>query len=276
MNAEIKTGWERERRVHFDEIVETYDRTRPDYPGELIEGVFRYIGPDSGKKALEIGAGTGKATLPSLDAGYDVTAVELGENMAAFLREKFRKYRDFRVVNSAFEDAALGEDEYDLIYAASAFHWVDAEIGCPKALRLLKRGGVLALLRYSAVPADGKAFYEEIQALYKEYERESYQRPRPITKEWLRTPDGIRWGFGAEFRGMEAYGFADVAMNQLDISRTFSADEYIAFMDTMSDHRAMPEADRSALYAGLRDVIKRNDGRLTVEYIFQAYMGRKP
>ena len=62
-----RTGWERERRTHFDEIVLDYDRVRPEYPAEMFEDAIAYAG---GNKALEIGAGTGKATGPFLQAGF--------------------------------------------------------------------------------------------------------------------------------------------------------------------------------------------------------------
>lgn len=105
MGADMRTGWEREKRTHFDEIVENYDRIRPEFPGTLYADIFEYVGTDTVKKALEIGAGTGKATVPFLDAGYDVIAVEIGVNMASFLRERFKKFRNFSVRIAAFEDA---------------------------------------------------------------------------------------------------------------------------------------------------------------------------
>ncbi|MCL2694603.1 MAG: hypothetical protein FWE60_05815, partial [Oscillospiraceae bacterium] len=84
MTVGNKTGWELNHRTHFDEIVSDYDKIRPEYPRGLFKDIISYSGAAKGKRALEIGAGTGKATTPFLDAGYNVTAVELGENMAEF------------------------------------------------------------------------------------------------------------------------------------------------------------------------------------------------
>ena len=116
------TGWERNKRIIFDEIVMKYEKIRWEYPGELIADIIRYTGPQNGKKALEIGAGTGKATAPFLEAGYLVTAVEMSKNMTGFLSEKFKGYANFNVIPSTFEDASLDEESYDLVYAASSFH----------------------------------------------------------------------------------------------------------------------------------------------------------
>lgn len=72
----------------FDEDAATYDRWRPRYVPELFAAVFQYAGPPG--KALEMGLGTGQATEPFLQAGWQVTGVERGERLAAFAWEKFR------------------------------------------------------------------------------------------------------------------------------------------------------------------------------------------
>lgn len=274
--SDEKTGWERSRRTHFDEIVADYDKMRPEYPSELFGDIFRYAGAGNGKKALEIGAGTGKATAPFLGAGYDVTAVELGGNMAAFLRERFKGYKNFRVITAAFEDASLEENRYGLIYAASAFHWVNAEIGCPKAFRLLQSGGTVALFRYNIMAEDAEESYRDIQAVYEKYYHSYYtsnQRPVKKSKEEFENPSEILLAFG--FESLEAHGFKDVSMKFYDGTRTFGADEYIAWLDTMSDHRSLPESNRAALYAGVKEAIIKHGGHYKVDFIFQLYMGRK-
>ncbi len=277
MQTENGIGWERNNRTFFDEIVINYDKVRWGYPDELYMDINRYIGPKSGKKALEIGAGTGKATVQFLNMGYDVTAVELGVHMSEFLLDRFKDYTDFNVVTATFEDASLEEDNYDLVYAASAFHWVDAEIGCPKVYRLLKQGGTFVLFRNNPVPADGEEIYEEIQSVYEKYYHSYYtSRKRPVRKsrEDFWKPSEIYNSF--RFEDLELYGFRDVIMKLYDASQTYSADEYIALLDTYSDHRGLPDVNREALYAGIKDVILRHGGQHKVDYIFQLYMGRKP
>lgn len=271
-----KTGWERENRTHFDEIVVNYDSIRPEYPDQMIEDILRYVGPDRGKAALEIGAGTGKATRHFLRAGYDVTAVEAGAGMAAFLRDRFRDREDFRVIVAPFEDATLYENHYDLLYAASAFHWVDAEIGCPKAFRLLKPGGVFALLRYNYVTDDGNALYEQIQALYEIHFRSHYpSRTRPIhrTEADYKKPCEVERGYG--FRDLADYGFTDITMKFYFDQRMLTADEYIRHLDTHADHRGLPEANRAALYQGIREAIREHGGMYPLKHTFQSYIGRK-
>ncbi|MEX1377189.1 MAG: rRNA adenine N-6-methyltransferase family protein [Eubacteriales bacterium] len=92
--AEVGTGWERDRRTHFDDIVSSYDRMRPEYPNELFEDILSYSSLKYDVKSLEIGAGTGKATIPFLSKSFHVTAVEIGKNMASYLSKKFEKYQN--------------------------------------------------------------------------------------------------------------------------------------------------------------------------------------
>ena len=277
--GDIKTGWELENRTHFDEIVVNYDKIRPECPGKLFTDIFDYIGTDKAKNTLEIGAGTGKATIPFLDAGYDVTAVEISVNMVKVLRDRFKDYNKFKVINTAFEDALLEENTYDLIYAVSAFHWVNAQIGCPKVLRLLKTGGAVALicytgvLRYAGAPGEDEETYEKIQEIYKKYFHKPYKKPLKISKEIMKEPDEIFKRYG--FKDLRDYGFTDISINLYDASRIFNADEYITLLDTYADHRNLPENDKRYLYEGIKEVILKNGGCYKMDNIFQLYMGRK-
>jgi len=276
MGLDNGMGWERNKRTLFDEIVVNYDKVRGGYPNKLFDDVIQYSGLEKGMKALEIGAGTGKATAPFLDKGYVVTAVEMGTNMAGFLSDKFKDYTHFNVITSTFEDALLEEDSYDLIYSATAFHWVDAEIGCPKVFRLLRNGGTFALFRSNPVPAEGEELYEEIQMVYDKYYYTYYnsnERPVRKSKDEFRTPSEIYKGF--RFESLEQYGFREVTMKLYEASRTYSTDEYIALLDTYSDHRGLPDSNRAAVYKGIKEAIIRHGGYHKVDYIFQLYMGRK-
>ena len=276
MGANI-TGWEPEKRMHFDEIVGNYDRIRPEYPDKLFADVINFMGPDK-KKALEIGAGTGKATAPFLKAGYDVTAVEIGENMAEFLREKFKECTNFNVIVSAFESAVLDESSYDLIYAGSAFHWVNAEIGCPKVFNLLKSGGVFALFRYNFFATHNKLLDDEIHTVYNKYYF-SYYTSKSRAPRYRRTHDEFKESseilknYG--FEDLKIYGFNDVLMNFYDVTWTLDASGYIELLDTFADHRSLPEENREALYAGIKETILKHGGYITETDVFQLYMGRK-
>lgn len=102
-------------RLTFNQVPEDYDRLRPHYPDALASDLIAYSGLDSTKKALEIGIGTGQATLSYLKTGCELVAVELGDQLAQYTRKKFASYDRFEVLNQDFENALLDENSYDLI-----------------------------------------------------------------------------------------------------------------------------------------------------------------
>jgi SAM-dependent methyltransferase len=127
----------------FDEDVANYDRARPRYPTELFERLERWCGMGAGTRVLEIGPGTGLATLPLLELGAEIVAVEPGHNMVAYLRRRVEGRR-CRVIESRFEDASV-DGAFDLAVAGTSFHWVEPVAGIEKLARLLPCGAWLAL-----------------------------------------------------------------------------------------------------------------------------------
>jgi ubiquinone/menaquinone biosynthesis C-methylase UbiE len=277
MEESIKTGWERENRTHFNEITEKYDKARWDYPDILYDDIFKYVGYETSKKAIEIGPGTGKSTKPFLEAGYDITAVELSQNMADYIQEKFSKFHNLSIIISSFEDTVLNSNSYDLVYAASAFHWVTPEIGCPKVFNYLKDNGVFALFRNNAKPKYYDNLFHKIQKEYDKYFNKGINSKIIFTVdehiENYKKPIEIFKNFG--FENMSQFGFNDIVMKFYCVDKAYTPDEYIALLDTMADHRNLSENNRNSLYTGIKEAIKNNGGLYWINNIYQLYMGRK-
>ena len=101
-------------------------------------------------RLLEIGAGTGKATIQFAKKGYRIHAVEIGEDMAEILRDKCSDYSNVTIDVASFEDWIYTEDQkYDIIYSAQAFHWISKDIKYQKCYKLLKDRGYLVLFWYN-------------------------------------------------------------------------------------------------------------------------------
>lgn len=135
---------QQQRRLRFTAEAEIYDDGRPGYPPNLFAILAECCGLGSGSQVLEIGPGTGQATGPMLDAGANVTAVELGAEFADVLVSKFHGL-PFEVIVGPFETVDLPTGPFDLVAAGTSFHWVPPEIGLPRAAASLGPGGSLAL-----------------------------------------------------------------------------------------------------------------------------------
>jgi SAM-dependent methyltransferase len=134
----------RERqRLLFDGIAEQYDASRQRYPAEIVDVIVATgdIGP--GACVLEIGCGTGQLTTQLAGRGFNLTVIDIGPAMIARARANISDPA-VRIVVSAFEEFSGGP--FDLIVSATAFHWVDPEVGLVKAAQLLRPDAWLALL----------------------------------------------------------------------------------------------------------------------------------
>ena len=129
-----------ERRRSFDQMAQLYSRARGAPPPALFDAVAVFVPPPA--DVLEIGCGPGNASLPLLERGFRIHAVELGENLAAFAQERLAAF-PFTVEVGKFEDASLRVASVDLVVCSSAFHWLDRERALRQVVKVLKPGGAL-------------------------------------------------------------------------------------------------------------------------------------
>ena len=143
------------RGLLFGSVAERYERYRLDYPNELVDAVLRYAGRPV-RTALEVGAGTGKATRPFAARGIEVTALEPDPDMARVLA-RVTHGLPVKPVTTTFEDFRT-ESRFDLVYAAAAWHWTSPATRWTQAVELLVPGGVLALFGAPAELKDPELF----------------------------------------------------------------------------------------------------------------------
>lgn len=259
--ANTKPGNERK----FNEVVGLYDKMRPTYVEELYHDLFNYIPINQESKVLEVGIGTGQATLPVLETGCSLTAIELGDKLATFVESKFSKHPNFEVKNLAFEKYKGVKESYDLIYSASAFHWIPEEIGYTKVYNLLKQGGVFA--RFANHPYKDKGKEEldvEIQKLYSIYMPHSKPSPEYTEEQAC-----------ARAQIARKYGFSDIAYKLYKRTRTFTSEEYIELLGTYSDHIALEPNTRKEFFEKIKQVINDFEGTITIYDTIDLELARK-
>ncbi len=255
-------------RLTFDEDAANYDALRPTYCADLFRDVLAYSGLAPGMHAVEVGIGTGQATRPFLDAGCRVTAVELGANLADYVRRKFAAYPLFRVENVAFEAFECPPESVDLLYSATAFHWIPEDTGYPKALRLLRRGGTLALFWNRPAPRGDDPLHVETQNLYRKYPLGDTYIPPPAVDDparYRRIRDTIA-----------SFGFDPVEFRLYHAVRTFNATDYVRLLNTYSDHRSRPAAVKEAFEREQADLIRSYGDRFEIHDTMDLYLARKP
>ena len=247
-------------RKVFDRIPEEFDRWRPRYCDALFADVIEAASLGPGKRALEIGPGTGQATEPILKTGCSYTAIELGEHLTAFMKQKFDRYTNFSIVNDDFETCDLGNECYDLVYSAAAIQWIPEHIAFPKAYDLLKPGGMLAMfLTRSEYRSENEALYQNIQKIYDQYFHPTQNYTCRMTYE-----------------NAVNYGFTDFERREYHSQRVYTAEEYAAFTATHCDHIVLEEPYRTRFFDGIRQAVLDAGNRLVFRDTFVLYLTRKP
>lgn len=248
---------DRERlKTTFNSASRLYHQARPDYPDELYEELVRLAHLRQGDRLLEVGCATGKATIPLARRGFPITCVEIGSDLAAEARRNLADFPGVDIVNDGFEAwRPPPQAAFALVFAATAWHWIDPAIRYQKAWDLLQPGGHLAFWTAThVVPAGGDPFFREIQDVYDEI---GEGLPADAT---FPEPSGLP----DQATEIDESGlFRDAAVRRFDWEVTYSADEYIRLLDTFSGHIAMDQWQRDRLYGEIRRrLAERPDGQL--------------
>ncbi len=255
----------------FDTVAGRYEKLRPGYPEELYKTIFDYISIDDSSKVIEVGIGGGQATLPVLQTGCTLTAVEYGENFSKLCEEKFKDFKNFSVITEKFENVTFSDSEYDLVYSASAFHWVPEDMGYSKVFNMLKSGGVFA--RFANHPYRDKGnpgLSEAIDEIYGKYYYGYYGTDIKSVKEYTKEQAVQRAGIAKK------YGFVDIEHALFYRTRTFSAKEYIELLGTYSDHIAIEENIRMEFFSKIEEAINKHGGSFTLYDTIDLQLARKP
>ncbi|MDO0909401.1 class I SAM-dependent methyltransferase [Streptomyces sp. DT2A-34] len=252
----------------FDEDAELYDRARPGYPPELFDDLAEVAGTGPGCRVLEVGAGTGKATLPLAERGCRITAVELGADMAAVARRNLAGFETVEIVTADFETWPLPQEPFDAVVSATAFHWIDPAVRMARAADALRPGGALAVVATQHVAGGSEDFFVEVQGCYECFD--------PHTTPGLRLPAAADVDTSDHADEVARSGrFGPVIFRRYVWDLTYTTAEYLAVLRTYSGHRALSPQAREGLLeciAGLID--RRYGGRVTKRYLTELRVSR--
>lgn len=249
-----------EFRKVFDTIPEKFDKWRPKYCKEAFDCIINNAELDSSKSVLEIGPGTGQATEPILKTDCNYLAIELGENLYEFTKNKFKDYWNFHIVNGDFGIYDYGDKQFDLIYSAATIQWVPEQIAFTKSYELLKSGGYLAMMMMRGdYKTPNETLFNEIQNVYSQY----FKPETPYTQKLI-------------YRNAVNYGFIDFQEFKFHSKREFNAESYIEYLGTHCDHIVLKEPYKSNFFKGVKAVIQNHNNRIEFYDTITLYLTKKP
>lgn len=219
-----------ELRAGFDLAADLYDRTRPVCPAALFDDLIRLTELGPADPVLEIGCGTGQATLPLAERGLRVTAVELGAESAELARKKLAGFRTVTVATSSFEAWTPDASPYSAVVAVNSLHWVDPELRYAKPAQVLKPGGYLAVGNCLwATPVDADPLFDQLQEDYRAVGLPGTPPPMPEKIRPSHLPADA-----------QVY-FEEVAARRYPFEVSFSAQDYVDNLATQSGIRQLGE-----------------------------------
>lgn len=253
-----------DRATIFGEVAETYDRRRPQYPSAMFDDLVAATCLSPRSPVLEIGCGTGLATVELVRRGLDVTAVDPDPRMLQVAQHRLAAH-NARFVEGRFEDYDGDARSVGMVFAAGSWHWVDAELSLPLAASLLQDGGTLAtcwnlprpedLPRPPGLEATYLKLAPELAAVASQVKNRTqrHRREAIATSSYFTEPKSFsyRW------------------------TQTLSTAEYCDLLSTHSDHRMLGPDRLTELLTAIADSVDLNGGTLQLAYETVLYVASR-
>ena len=251
-----------EGRSVFGQDPAAYARARPPYPERVFALLRERCGLREGTSVLELGPGPGTATRRLVELGAEpIVAVEPNATSAAYLTKEL--HGSVSVVVAPFEEAELDSASFELVVAASSFHWIDPEVGLPKSLDVLRPGGWFAM--WANMHGD---------------QTEDDPFHRATTQILGPTPDAP-WQSSldtdANLRDLASAGFVDAEFELIRSSARYDPAGIRGLYATFSGIARRPERERNAILDAFEHVAEFEfDGVVERAILTPIYTGRRP
>jgi SAM-dependent methyltransferase len=256
------------RAASFNGDPELYDRARPKYPDTVYQALWKLAKLSGQPKIVEVGCGTGQASVDLAKRGAELTCVEFGDQMAALARRNLSAFPSATVEVSKFEEWDNGDRHFNLLFASASWHWIEPVTGHQKAASVLASGGSMAIVSSEHVYPEGfDPLFGPIQDIYGDVTGSKIKWPP-------KPPEG---GPDSLDENIDASGlFEKVQAFELIWHFERTADEYIDLLGTYSDNRVRDPEERAELFSRIHKVIAGSKaGFISKHYLTRLRVARR-
>lgn len=232
-----------EQRMHFDQVARLYESVRPGYSPLLIDDLLWLSGIQPNTHILDIGCGTGKSTEPFAMRGFQICALDPGENMLNVCREKLGRYPNVSYENTAFETWSTKGQVFDLVIAGTAFHWI-REAGYTQLMHVLKPQGAVGIFWHTFLRGKGP-ISDQLDHIYQKHASELVvDDPQSIQElhERRKEEQFLSWA-----------GFSEKRIIRYYDQVRYTASGYLDLLRTWPNHRNLSESFFEAVATLIND-----------------------
>ena len=258
-----------EERAHwYSPAAQAYDKARPHYPAGLILHVAHFAQLGQHSKTLEVGCEPGTATTAFAEFGCSIICVEPNPDFCELARKNCKQFQKAVINQSSFEEWPLAASAFDIVVSASAFHWIQPEVGYPKVARALRDDGYFVLL-WNKEPQPNSDVCQLFTEIYNHHGLPSLGRfETEITQQ--------RALKALAQPAIDSQLFKEVSSKQVKMEVKYTVEEYLLLLSSFSPYLNLGESRRNSLFAKLRSKI--NDdlmGIIDLSYISAANIFQK-
>ncbi|GAA2795865.1 class I SAM-dependent methyltransferase [Kitasatospora sp. CM 4170] len=256
----------------FGEAARLYDAGRPAYADALVSEVLAYADLGEGA-ALEVGAGTGKATALFAARGVPLTCVEPDPRMAEVLRCNTARFPRVQVEVGGFEEWEPDGRRFGLLFAATSWHWVDPRRRWDAVHAALRPGGAVALFWNPHGVVDA-GLYAELADIDRRHGVATSPHNVPASSY------GVEAGSGEEDFWPEAECRGDGRFTDLRAFRFrqdvhYGTDRYLAFLASVSSYRVLPAERREQALAETARLLDARGGGIDMLHLSDLFLARR-
>ncbi|WP_018897482.1 class I SAM-dependent methyltransferase [Rhizobium sp. 2MFCol3.1] len=240
-----------------------YVEGRPRYPAALIAASAAAAEWRRHSRVLEIGSGPGTATEDFAALGGRFTCVEPNADFVAIARDILAPFSDITFQTSTLEQADLS-GPFDIILAASSFHWIDQKRGVQRIEELLAPNGFVVLL-WNKEPQPVAH-----QAVDEAFERSGY--PQPIERQSRDDIAQVFWGLS---KPLQTAAFTERLFCHVEVADDYSVERFVALHRSLSPFLALPPERQTVVAKALIENLSALVGptirttRISAAHIFQ-------
>jgi SAM-dependent methyltransferase len=258
---------ERERRDVFGEAVEQYASARPGYPEAMIDDILEYADPVS--EILEVGAGTGKATVAFAARGIALTCIEPDPRMAERLAQECARFPQVTIEVTRLENYSRPV-AFDALIAAQSWHWVEASRRWDLAHEAVRTGGTIALFWNKYIVADHDR-RNQLVDIDKRYGVD--YGANGVTVEENEGEIDLEEGWPAYDLATDSR-FEDLVSRRYRRVLEYDNATYVDLLASTSAYRLLDPTNREQLFDDVRSALAGHDGSVAMHIVTDLFLGR--